>query len=84
MIHCILVSGTVAGDGSWSASVTPAQAQLLVDGGYTVSAAVSSLAGNPAIPATEFPRLPEPGDGLGPGSSCPAAPTDSSRASDFR
>jgi hypothetical protein len=41
------------GGNVWSAPVTPAQAQALVDGLYTVKADVSDSAGNPAVPAIQ-------------------------------
>ncbi|WP_210253116.1 Ig-like domain-containing protein, partial [Beijerinckia sp. L45] len=43
---------TVAAGGGWTANVTTAQAQALADGSYTVKAAVSDVAGNPAAEAT--------------------------------
>ena len=43
---------TTAGSGTWSVNVTPAQAQALADGVYTVTADVSDVAGNPADQAT--------------------------------
>ena len=43
---------TTAGSGTWSVNVTPAQAQALADGVYTVTADVSDVAGNPAHQAT--------------------------------
>ena len=42
----------VTGD-AWSITVTAAQAQALADGGFTVRADVSDLAGNPAIEAIQ-------------------------------
>ncbi|ELE63389.1 MULTISPECIES: BapA-related adhesin SiiEA [Enterobacteriaceae] len=41
-------TGTVQTDGSWSISVPPADLSALTDSNYTVSAAVSDKAGNPA------------------------------------
>ena len=46
------LTATVIGN-VWSISVTPAQAQALADGIYTVTADVSDKAGNPATEATQ-------------------------------
>src|SRR2546425_164872 len=43
---------TVTG-GTWTITVTTAQAQALADGSYTVKANVSDAAGNPATQATQ-------------------------------
>ena len=45
-------TATVA-SGAWSIDVTPAQAQALAAGNYTVTADVSDAAGNPAVEATQ-------------------------------
>jgi len=42
-----------AASGAWSVNVTPAQAQALADGSYTVKADVSDAAGNPATEVTQ-------------------------------
>src|SRR5262249_5126461 len=47
------ITTTTAGNGSWSAPVAAAQAQVLADGSYTVTADVSDAAGNPANEARQ-------------------------------
>src|SRR6266567_4492820 len=42
-----------ASGGTWSVNVTPAQAQALADGSYTITANVSDPAGNPAPQASQ-------------------------------
>src|SRR5205085_12190508 len=41
-------------NGTWSITVTSAQAAALADGSHTVTANVSDKAGNPAVPATQI------------------------------
>jgi hypothetical protein len=45
-------TATVAAGGGWSIDVTPAQAQALASGDYTVKGDVADVAGNPAVEAT--------------------------------
>ena len=57
-------AGSVSATGAWSVVVTAAQAQALADGSYTLKAAVSDKAGNPASEASQALAVDETRPGI--------------------